>query len=218
MSALTDILRFHNKTVSEDFLFGMGCGLQIRIANKVNNSWTIPDNNVPNWIECGDIFLDWFKISEVINSYGFDIKCEKSNSIDELFKFVIEDLKNGMPTIIVSNIFYLDYYPMQAKSHNGHTLVVNGIDVDSNEVWVADNNITTLKRSIYQGKVSIDNLKKSMDLSEVGMNSPSVIFRVIRKERCSYIQNADIASEIEIRAQICWQTMIILGDIMVFRQ
>jgi len=123
-SALCDLMRFYNYELTEPECFGLGEGIGFWYIEGLNPSRMMH-------FRSADIEKRFFE------NIGFDFEWNMANSKEEIRAVLIESINKGVPVLLRTDIFYLDYY--QSKTHfPGHVVILWGYDIDNNIAYVSD--------------------------------------------------------------------------------
>lgn len=136
-SALSDISYFFGVNFSEPLCLGLGCGLGFFYikGDRLSPSRTFHTRTAtlePNFFRSLDI------------KFGWHVDPDSDKSLAEVFSFI----DRGIPVILQSDIYYIDYY--KSSTHfTGHVVTVWGYDDEKEIVWLADTQWEGLQELSY---------------------------------------------------------------------
>lgn len=197
VASIADIVRHHGVFVDEAFIMGMGVGLQFRMGFRHGENWVQEGPGALFSIDCADIMLDHSQIGECLERLGFAMDQRVYGSGAEFFRAIEENLRLGRPSLIGVDLFHLDYHIDFRKTHDAHLIVIYGIVPERNAAYVADNYITTLNRSSFQGQMPLDGLMRATDVKgtrDMALPFSGWHFRPMR--RAKRIESADVVARI----------------------
>ncbi len=116
--AVLNLLRFHNLTLSEPMIFGIGSGLFFTFLPfvKVNGLPGSSYRILPGWI---------FK--RVTRRLGISMHSQTFRDQDKAMAELDRILAKGLPVGVLTSVFYLPYLPKALRFHfNAHNIVVYG--------------------------------------------------------------------------------------------
>ena len=116
--AVLNLLRFHNLTLSEPMIFGLGSGLFFTFLPfvKVNGLPGSSYRILPGWI---------FK--RVTKRLGITMHSQTFRDQDKAMTELDKVLAQGLPVGVLTSVFYLPYLPKALRFHfNAHNIVVYG--------------------------------------------------------------------------------------------
>jgi len=116
--AVLNLLRFHNLTLSEPMIFGIGSGLFFTFLPfvKVNGLPGSSYRILPGWI---------FK--RVTRRLGISMHSQTFRDQDKAMAELDRILVKGLPVGVLTSVFYLPYLPKALRFHfNAHNIVVYG--------------------------------------------------------------------------------------------
>lgn len=116
--AVLNLLRFHNLTLSEPMIFGIGSGLFFTFLPfvKVNGLPGSSYRILPGWI---------FK--RVTRRLGITMHSQTFRDQDKAMAELDRVLAKGLPVGVLTSVFYLPYLPKALRFHfNAHNIVVYG--------------------------------------------------------------------------------------------
>ncbi len=141
-TALCDLMNFYGYRMTEPECFGIGQGIGF---------WYI-EGLVPSRM----IHVRSMDIEKIFfNNIGVDFKWEKAGSEEEIKTVLLASIDSGMPVLLRTDIFYLDYY--KSKTHfPGHAIIFWGYDPENNIAYISD----TERKGLTQCK--FDSLLKAI--------------------------------------------------------
>ncbi|MBO3802327.1 MAG: BtrH N-terminal domain-containing protein [Candidatus Brockarchaeota archaeon] len=144
-SALRDVLEYKGCKLSEEAVFGIGCGLGFMY-------WRSKDMAPPILIggDADDV------ISEACKILGIGAKVEKTESVDAAWKGVKELVDRGEPVALRVDLHHLGYLGAPMDLHSGrHVVVAAGYDEERGEAYVWDNRLAEIQT------ISLENLSRA---------------------------------------------------------
>lgn len=143
--AVSNLLRYHNLSLSEPMIFGIGSGLFfsfipfVKINGLPGSSYRI----LPGWI---------FK--RVTKRLGISMHSQTFRDPDKAMQELDKVLDKGLPAGVLTSVFYLPYLPQALRFHfNAHNIVVFGKNGD--KYLVSDPVLDTIS------EISYDDLKRA---------------------------------------------------------
>ncbi len=123
-TALGDLMNFYGYDLTEPECFGIGEGIGFWYIEGLTPSRMMHFRSV-------DIEKVFF------SSMGIEFKWQESCSQEEIREALITSIDKGIPVLLRTDIFYLDYY--KSKTHfPGHAVIVWGCNMDENIAYVSD--------------------------------------------------------------------------------
>lgn len=146
--AIRDVMNYFGHRLSEEMCFGLGSGLGFFYIKENSMSPTRVIHLRGPGME-GNFF-------SLVEGSFYDWKSEDSSNIAN--SKLIDCIDNNIPSLIQTDIFYLDYY--NSSSHfPGHIVVVCGYD-DENEIfYLADTNFVELMQVSFDNLINARNSK-----------------------------------------------------------
>lgn len=125
-TALRDAMRFWGVPFSEAFCFGLGRGLG---AFYLKN----PSFSPSRWLMTRSADLE----KKFFTSLGIPFKWKQAENESDAWERTKEDIDNGIPVLLQTDLFYLDYY--NTKTHfNRHAVLLWGYDEESGLAYLSD--------------------------------------------------------------------------------
>ncbi|MCL4557188.1 MAG: BtrH N-terminal domain-containing protein [Deltaproteobacteria bacterium] len=123
-TALADLMRFYGYGLTEPECFCIGAGLGFWYIEGLNPSRILH-------FRSRDIEEVFFR------NIGVDFTWAETDSRDDIRTALLSSIDGGMPVLLRTDIFYLDYY--KSKTHfPGHVVVLWGYDLEDNTAYVSD--------------------------------------------------------------------------------
>ncbi|QOR35003.1 BtrH N-terminal domain-containing protein [Clostridium sp. 'deep sea'] len=126
-TALKQIFDYYNCFISEEMLFGLGCGLDFVYLNLASFPM-ISGRNKPFVFE-----------KMLADNLNIKIKCKSSTSNANAVKKTKQIINNNKPVIIYVDMAYLKYLNLNKESHfGGHAVVLFGYDDEKQHYYISD--------------------------------------------------------------------------------
>lgn len=174
--AVRDVLNYYKIDMTEEMCFGLGSGLGFYYSiDSVSPSRSIHVRGP--WME-----------ANFFNHFGYTLKDWKyEDDNEEAHRILIENINNGIPSLIQTDIFFLDYY--SSSTHfPGHIVVVCGYDDQKKVFYLSDTSFEDLKEVSFEqmmeartskvrpyplsnNYIDIDLKNNSIDISEMSMKA-----------------------------------------------
>jgi len=125
-TALSNLMSFHGRPLSEAMCFGLGAGLGVYYLKTdiFSPSRTIATRSAG---------LE----SEFFNSIGVNFSWEMDPDNASAWRKVKNFIDRDLPVVLQTDIFYLDYY--NSKTHfNGHVVLAWGYDEEAGKAFLSD--------------------------------------------------------------------------------
>lgn len=164
---IRDILLSYGETVSEEMLIGLCSGWLFRFGyqkNEMNTYYSeMVDKN--DLITIRDGIFDFNLLHEIIFEYtGFQVVKKRCN-VNEMLSYTLATIDAGYIPIVSIITEELDYFPKALKSRNGHFVAVYGYDLIKGQIYIGDSMIPSPQPAFFNGKITIDTFKQSLDFS-----------------------------------------------------
>jgi len=137
--AIRDVMGFYELQYSEETCFGLGSGLGFYYSISEDSS---PTRSIH--LRGPGMEVNFF------NHFGMEIEdwsCE--DNPDKALEDLIESINNGIPVLIQTDIFYLDYYG-SGTHFPGHIVVVCGYDHEKNIFYLSDTSFEDIKEISFK--------------------------------------------------------------------
>lgn len=136
--AIRDVINYYNFDLSEEMCFGLGAGLGFYYSTDSLSPSRAIHVRGP-WME-----------ANFFNHFGYELKDWKyEDNEKEAQRKLIENIDRGIPSLIQTDIFYLEYY--NSGTHfPGHIVVVCGYDDEREIFYLSDTSFEDLKEVSFK--------------------------------------------------------------------
>jgi len=137
--AIRDVMGFYGVQYSEETCFGLGSGLGFYYSVNKDSS---PTRSIHLRGPCMEV--------NFFNHFGMEIKdWSYEDNSNKALKDLIESINRGIPVLIQTDIFYLDYY--NSGTHfPGHIVAVCGYDDEKNTFYLSDTAFDDIKEISFK--------------------------------------------------------------------
>lgn len=136
-TALRNLLQFHGVPISEELAFGLGAGACF---------YYIPiDDQSPSRFtngRTGRLEETFLKLT------GAPLRLRTPEHPEDAWRLAAADIDEGRPTLLLTDLYYLDHYGNSAH-FPGHAVLLTGYDDD--HAYVADTNFEEIQRTSLEG-------------------------------------------------------------------
>lgn len=141
-TAFADLMHFYGYELQEPECFVIGQGIGF---------WYIEGLNPSRMMHFRSKDIEEIFFSNI----GFDFKWSEADSKEEINTALLASIDKGVPVLLRTDIFYLDYY--KSKTHfPGHGIILWGYDLENNTAYISD----TERKGLTQ--CSLDSLIESI--------------------------------------------------------
>ena len=144
-TALRQIFNYNNFNITEEMLFGLGCGLSFVYLNLASSPMISGRNKV-------------FEFEQLLaQNLNIDIKCKSSTSYNNALKKAKQQINNNQPVLIYVDMAYLKYLNLNENSHfGGHAVVLFGYDDDNEHWYISDRDNADYAIKTPKGPIASD--------------------------------------------------------------
>ena len=139
--AIHDVINYYKLDLSEEMCFGLGAGLGFYYSSESES----PSRSI-------HVRGPWME-ANFFNHFGYKLKDWKYEDDEKSAqKKLIENIDRGIPSLIQTDIFYLDYY--NSGTHfPGHIVVVCGYDDEKELFYLSDTSFEDLKEVPFKNMI-----------------------------------------------------------------
>lgn len=159
-NSLKQIFYFNNYPITEEMLFGIGCGLSFVYIN-LKDSPLISGRIKPLEFE-----------ENIATALNISIKCRQSKNPGLATKKLQDQIKNNIPVMIYVDMAYLKYLNLNGDNHfGGHSVIVFGFDDEEKCFYISDRDNNDNKIHTPKGKIGNDFHLATYQELEIARNS-----------------------------------------------
>jgi hypothetical protein len=136
-TALRNLLHHHGLSISEELAFGLGAGPCFYFV-------VVEEGSPSRFINGRTSRLE----EEFLRLTSVPLRLRTTTDPEQSWRLAAEVVRDGRPTILLTDIYYLDHYGSSAH-FPGHAVVLAGFDQDS--AYVADTAFPELQRTSLAG-------------------------------------------------------------------
>jgi len=171
-TAMRDLLSFYGHAFTEEMIFGLGCGIDFIYLR---------DSSMNPPVYIGGRVYDLE--GNLARSLGFKIEAVSGLGSEESFKEIKKMLDQGIPVMVLADVYYLDY--LRAKVHfSAHRIVIVGYDDKRKVAYVADNDRDSIQECSYES------LNKARSSSFVPQPADNTFYQIFVPEKIESLDRA----------------------------
>ncbi|MGL5328835.1 MAG: BtrH N-terminal domain-containing protein [Peptostreptococcaceae bacterium] len=126
-TALKQIFYYYNYELTEEMIFGIGCGLSFVYIN-LEKSPMVSGRTKPFEFE-----------KNIGDRLNIEIKCKSSNKYEVAFRKTLTQLNKDKPVLAYVDMAYLKYLNLDEENHfGGHAVVIFGYDNEKEKFYISD--------------------------------------------------------------------------------
>lgn len=144
-NALKQIFHYYGHPLSEEILFGLGCGISFCYLNQASSPM-VNGRSKP------------FVFEEILaNRLNITIRCRKPKDNATAFAAARQSIDRNNPLFIYADMPYLKYLNLEEDYHfGGHAVVLFGYDDDQNTFYISDRDSSDHPIRTPKGEIARD--------------------------------------------------------------